>query len=239
MSVIFCNILGLMSLMGPKVLGDMQDKFGAKAYFNTLIPFEDGLIKYGVISRSNLIADLLDWESLYIAGRLQKPVRVLSKATKTVDQELHLGLRMNLKNALHTAFLLLPEKFTEERLYHTLVGLSYTGDFRYYKHFLNQQIFIVRIHTSMIYRMQVGEDKFKVSKITKGSINELRGLYAHQMTKMSEFVYFPRDTAGTDPSKQIFEQDTSPGARHFHLIMQPKNMQECLVRVIEKNHAHN
>ena len=42
---------GVMSMLGPKIISEVQDKFGAKCYFNTLIPFEDGLIKYGVINR--------------------------------------------------------------------------------------------------------------------------------------------------------------------------------------------
>ena len=41
------------------------------------MPFENTTIKYGVMSRDALLADCLDWESLYAAGRLHKPVRLL------------------------------------------------------------------------------------------------------------------------------------------------------------------
>ena len=61
---------------------------------------------------------------MYISGRLHKPVLPL-----IVPHSDHLrsALQLNLQSALHTALLLLPEVFTEENLYHTLTGLSYTG----------------------------------------------------------------------------------------------------------------
>ena len=72
--------------MGSKVIANMQAKYGAQMYFNTLVPFEEGLVKYGVISRADFISDLLDWDTLYAAGRLQKPVRILEKPDKEIDQ---------------------------------------------------------------------------------------------------------------------------------------------------------
>ena len=43
----------------PWALARLQMDSGARIFFNTLVPFEDGLIKYGVIATKDLIADLL------------------------------------------------------------------------------------------------------------------------------------------------------------------------------------
>lgn len=64
---------------GPRVITKVQEDFGANVYFNTLIPYNDQtLIKYGVIKKSHFVNDLLDWDHLYVSGRLQKPVQVIS-----------------------------------------------------------------------------------------------------------------------------------------------------------------
>lgn len=154
---------GLIRNFGPKVIADIQEKWGARIYFNTLIPFEDGMIKYGVISRSDLITDLLDWETLYVAGRLHKPVNILEIED---SQEVSMALRQNLTSSLHTALLLLPDTFSEEQLYLTLAGLSYTGDLR----------------------MLVGEDKNKVANIVQPQVPLFRELYKERLKCLEEFV---------------------------------------------------
>ena len=77
----------------------------------------------------------------------------------------------------------------------------------------------------------MGEDKKKVEKISSGSFKELRNLYANQLSKMNEFIYAPKSGSEDMSKKVTYEQDMSPGARHFHLTMLPKNMQEGLVTV--------
>jgi hypothetical protein len=37
-------------------------------------------IKYGIISTDALCTDLLDWATLYVSGRLHKPVRIVKGA---------------------------------------------------------------------------------------------------------------------------------------------------------------
>eukprot|EP00095_Tigriopus_kingsejongensis_P005438 maker-scaffold224_size251237-snap-gene-0.21 protein:Tk05438 transcript:maker-scaffold224_size251237-snap-gene-0.21-mRNA-1 annotation:"hypothetical protein DAPPUDRAFT_202995" len=153
-----------LRLCGPKVITDIQDKWGARLFFNTLIPFENGLIKYGVISKDAMLGDLLDWESLYAAGRLHKPVLLLEKDTS--DQEIHTALRLNLQSALHTTLLMLPETFTEEEFYLVVAALSYTGDFR----------------------MVVGEDKNKVANIVRPNIPRFRELYAKRILSLNNYL---------------------------------------------------
>jgi translocator assembly and maintenance protein 41 len=59
---------------GVSTITRMQETRGARIYFNPYVKFNNDLntvYKYGIISRKHLIRDLLDWETLYVAGRLQ------------------------------------------------------------------------------------------------------------------------------------------------------------------------
>ncbi len=143
----------ILGKLGAKRIAFIQEHFGARVYFNTLVPCAGRLIKYGVISTSSLINDLLDWETLYISGRLHKPVLLLH--SENGNHSLQQALATNLSSAVHVALLLLDETFTEEELFHVITSLSYSGDFR----------------------MTVGEDKDKVSNIVRPNIDFFRELY--------------------------------------------------------------
>ncbi|KAJ1069282.1 hypothetical protein K5549_014232 [Capra hircus] len=128
------------------------------------ISFLFQLIKYGVISTSVLIEDLLNWNNLYIAGRLQKPVKIVAM---NEDVALRSALDQNLKSAVTAAFLMLPESFSEEDLFIEIAGLSYSGDFR----------------------MVVGEDKAKVLNIVKPNMAHFRELYGSILQESPQVVY--------------------------------------------------
>ncbi|KAK4189499.1 mitochondrial matrix Mmp37-domain-containing protein [Podospora australis] len=112
-----------LATFGSGAVSYVQDKMGAGVYFNPYVVVNGILIKYGVVQLSTLERDLANWDTLYLAGRLQKPVKILRD-----DPKIRLANQINLLSALRTALLLLPPKFTEEELYATIAGISYLGD---------------------------------------------------------------------------------------------------------------
>ncbi|KAH6894597.1 MMP37-like protein [Thelonectria olida] len=141
---------GIASL-GSGLVSRVQN-WGAGVYFNPFIEMNGMLIKYGVTSIDNLVNDLSSWESLYLAGRLQKPVKILRDHPRV-----RLANQHNLIAAVRTALLLLPPDFTEAELYSTIAGLSYLGDPR------------MSLPT---------ENKSKVNNIVDNNIIHFRRLYA-------------------------------------------------------------
>ncbi|EPS25333.1 hypothetical protein PDE_00266 [Penicillium oxalicum 114-2] len=138
--------------MGSYVVSQVQDKFGAGVYFNTHITVNGTLIKYGVVNLDTLCTDLTQWNTLYLAGRLHKPVKILRDHPKV-----RLANQMNLLSALRVALLLLPERFSESELYNTIAGISYMGDLR---------------------MVLPTEDPGKVRNIVSGQMAHFRRLYA-------------------------------------------------------------
>lgn len=142
-----------------------------------------------MIDIDTLCQDLLDWNTLYVSGRMHKPVSSKEKNPKkyrekqklsiftkpltfhffqvailTSDPRVRLAQQVNLSSALRVAQLLLPSKFTEVELYSRIASLSYEGDFR----------------------MSVpgGENADKVRNIVLGQRDEFRRLYAGLVRSM-------------------------------------------------------
>ncbi|XP_077181795.1 phosphatidate cytidylyltransferase, mitochondrial isoform X4 [Paroedura picta] len=152
-----------LKYFGAKRINNVQN-YGAGIYYNTLVPCSGRVIKYGVISTDALIEDLLCWKTLYVAGRLHKPVKILAQ---NENGKLQAALSSNLKSAITAAFLILPESFSEEDLYVQIAGLSYAGDFR----------------------MMIGEDKAKVMNIVKPNMLHFEKLYSNILQDCPQVVY--------------------------------------------------
>lgn len=108
--------------LGSGMVSRVQE-LGAGVYFNPYINVNGTMIKYAVVNVDTLRRDLTDWDTLYLAGRLHKPVKILFE-----EPNIRVANQRNLISAVRCSLLLLPETFTERELYSTITGLSYTGD---------------------------------------------------------------------------------------------------------------
>ena len=101
-------------------------KKGAGICYTTDIKYRIDSYKMGVIEKEDVLEDLLNWKTFYIAGRFQKEMY-----TAKADKEIEEANTKNKRNALTIALILLEdENPTLLRLYETICSLSYMGDSR-------------------------------------------------------------------------------------------------------------
>ncbi|KAF7365203.1 Kinesin-like protein [Mycena venus] len=93
-------------VLGSDYVTKVQE-FGPGVWFNAYIPMAGVTIKYGVTTVDNLCSDLLNWRSLYLAGRMHKPLRIIKD-----DARVRLTQQVNLTSAL----------------FERIAGISYLGD---------------------------------------------------------------------------------------------------------------
>ncbi|KAG6854654.1 hypothetical protein C0991_003302 [Blastosporella zonata] len=99
------------------------EEVGPGVWFNPYVPMAGVRIKYGVTTVDNLCSDLLNWKSLYLAGRMHKPLRIIKD-----DARVRLTQQVNLTSAVRAALLTLPHEFPETELFERITGISYNGD---------------------------------------------------------------------------------------------------------------
>lgn len=148
---------------GSGFVSKIQDDWGAGVYFNPYITVNGTMIKYGVVNLDTLRRDLSQWDTLYLAGRLHKPVKILRD-----DPRVRLANQLNLISALRTALLMLGPKFTEHELYTKIASISYMGDPR------------------MDFR---GEDPNKVRNIVTNQLSNFRLLYSPLVDTLPNVSY--------------------------------------------------
>ncbi|KAJ1986243.1 Mitochondrial translocator assembly and maintenance protein 41, partial [Coemansia thaxteri] len=114
-----------MGSLGSSAVTFVQDRLGAGVYYNPFIEVDGVMIKYGVVSVDTLSSDLLNWDTLYLAGRMHKPTLTLRR-----DPLMRISKQVNLTHAVRAALLMLPRNFSNEELFRTIASLSFAGDFR-------------------------------------------------------------------------------------------------------------
>ncbi|KAJ3274921.1 Mitochondrial translocator assembly and maintenance protein 41 [Terramyces sp. JEL0728] len=174
-------------------IAHVQEKYGARVYYNPDIIVNGVRIKYGVVSMHHLLRDLEDWETLYLAGRLQKPVKILRD-----DAKVKLASKQNLENAVRVALLMMPERFTEEDLFLKIAGLSYRGDFR----------------------MLFGENPHKVYNIVYAQIDAFHQKYVDIITDLPNVNYLPDGSLEQDMSIKLRGSLIQKLPKNFQTLLQ-------------------
>jgi hypothetical protein len=223
-------------LLGPNFITMLQHT-GAGCYFNPMVKIRtekshsnmsnmSRLVKYGVISHSKLKQDLMEWDCMYIAGRMHKPILALNESSSSSssqeinngnnrmqsDEIMYLQEHYNLKYAFASALLLLPlhnnnnnatddddRRIKINNLFEIIAGLSYIGD----------------------PRLAAGaEDPGKVSKLvnSNGQLERFKSLYQYQISNLEQQGVISTGTGiGTGTGK-----DTDTGCHDSN--SQPKSI---------------
>jgi len=179
---------GIARWIGSKYVANIG-RMGAGLYFNALVTvhvpdessehstYKERIIKYGVMEEEQLKSDLKHWDTLYVAGRMQKPVATLISSDEVMD----LQERYNLQYALSTSLLLHTGNTKDciirtSDLYQTIASLSYMGD----------------------PRVTAGaEDPNKVVKLVEsdGQMKRFHALYKHQLESMEHMGLLHRTSS--------------------------------------------
>ena len=137
-------------------------KSGGKICYMTYIPFKESKYKIGTIEEEDFLNDLNNWETFYMAGRMQKPILVV-KRNKKIDEAIEYNRNAGL---IVTKLVTKNKKEDLKTFYITLGSLSYIGDTR----------------------MGIAENPDKVKNIVEGSIDFYNETYGKKLNIQKEHV---------------------------------------------------
>ncbi len=101
-------------------------KAGGKICYMTYIPFNGRKYKLGTIEKSDFLNDLKNWETFYMAGRMQKPILIVKgndEILEAIEYNRHAGI-------MAAKMIEGPGEVMLKDFYITLASLSYIGDTR-------------------------------------------------------------------------------------------------------------
>ncbi|QPG74485.1 hypothetical protein FOA43_001815 [Brettanomyces nanus] len=197
---------------GSETISKIAD-WGAGVYFNPFVKMNftktqqtkaDFQLKYGVTSVENLVDDLTNWTTMYLSGRLHKPVAIVRNAPKISLLE-----QFNLTSAVKLSLLLLNKpEINETELYEAITSISYLGDPR------------VKLG---------GENPYKVQNIVQGQFESFRKVYLPLIKS-----YFPtllQQQTPSDAAEHVFKVNLSSEAKAAIISELPKNFRK---KVLDK-----
>jgi mitochondrial translocator assembly and maintenance protein 41 len=157
-------LLGKLAISNSKLFDE------AVYYVPSVTVSGDKMIKYGVLGWGTLIKDLFTWDSIFLAGRLQKPtIRSDHELDEDMKNILALAMEYNLDSALNASILLNPRLSNDFiAILKGIVFLSYTND----------------------PRLMIAESPQKVDNIVKGQLKELESMYLDRFEKKKSSVGF-------------------------------------------------
>ncbi len=225
-----------MRLLGINTICHINKHTAANIYYNTDITLNNTNIrcKYGVIELNDIITDCTKYTKLYVAGRLQKPVKILVSNTQRLDKP----LQQNLYHAVNIALLLLGTQsqhstqqiinavatvnndttgvsqysqtghivFTASELYHIITSISYTGDIR------------------MLFR---AEQPHKIQNIVVHNIQYFNQLYQPILQQYIDrkIIRIQNNANGTEPVYTLYPTQQW---RYDRLIALPSHIKQLL-----------
>lgn len=156
----------LLSILFFKLAPVKLLKAGAKICYMTYIPYNGNEYKIGTIELKDFLNDLTNWETFYLAGRMQKPILIV-KANKEIEK----AIDNNRKMAVKVTKKLLNKKVTNQDFYIKLTSLSYIGDTR----------------------MKIAENPDKVKNIVLGSLDFYDNNYSKLIKSISVDDNLPKE----------------------------------------------
>lgn len=187
-----------LKYFGSYSISYLQENIGANVYYNPYIKINDMIIKYGVITIDDLCQELTEWNTLYLSGRMHKPIKILRD-----EPRVRIAYNMNLIAALRVAMLLLPEKFSEHELYSTISKISYIGDLR----------------------MKFAESPYKPETIANTQIWDFHQLYFPLIEKLPNIQVI---SGKPTKEMNILVQDFNPISRANMIQQLPKKFRDRL-----------
>lgn len=195
-------------------------KKAAGICYTTDINYGEDTYKMGVIEKKDVLDDLLNWKTFYIAGRFQKEM-----FTAQVDEEIEKANEINKKNAMTIALLLLKkEDPTLLDLYEQICSLSYMGDSR---------------------KSFKAEDPNKIKKLASGSKEHFNKEFRDKsdLIKVSKDEHITIDYKETlkyikflpDDLKNKIMENTEGKLDMEHIEEIRKSIEEYLTEIIKKS----